>query len=128
MVDGRPIAAEVGQTVETEIHGTKVRLCVNAKSHRTFRAAGVEFRYPMTHAFEFSSELGYRQWSLDGNDNVVLVVAIEGSDVDTARKEFSQQSAGLPGGKLTPGASKLRHYKALPNRLRNCWNCWTRIR
>lgn len=108
-LDGKVVAALANQPTEVVVGDKKLKLKVTAKPWRTFRAAGIEFRYPSGHRFEYEENETLRTWTLDGNDNTITVIFNDAEDLDSVTKEFLEGvEEGLPNPKRTKSPRPLR--------------------
>ena len=74
-VEGQTHDVRLDQPLKIKVKEHDLNVMVSAKPYRTFRAAGLEFRYPRHFAFQVErSAPNVTIWSLDGNDTVVMVL------------------------------------------------------
>lgn len=115
-IDGQAIPMTTENPVKLTIAGKEVVARLVQKPDRLFKTPGLSFRIPSQHAYEFDdSAPGIKQWTFDGNDNVVIVtgsdVGIEGgelikSTVDGIVSKFGRKNSKQDKSELTLGGKK----------------------
>ena len=115
-IDGQGIPMATGTPVKLTIAGKEVVARLVQKPDRLFKTPGLSFRIPSQHAYEFDdSSPGMKQWTFDGNDNVVIVtgtdVGIEAgelikSTVDGIVSKFGRKNSKQEKSELTLGGKK----------------------
>lgn len=92
-IDGRTREVALDKPFDVRVGDRTVRMKLTARSYRTFRAAGVEFRYPRGHGFGVdASNPNVTTWTLDGNDNVIIVFkSALLVDADTLRNQIRDE-------------------------------------
>jgi hypothetical protein len=104
--------------------GKPVKARLTARPERRFRAGGVSFRYPRHHgfAFEGDADAGLATWTLDGNDNVLILTrydmpideddlrqsVVEGITSQFARAEHKTETTTLSLGGVRRPAARVR--------------------
>lgn len=74
-IDGQEVPIALGRATTATIGGKKVSLTLSVGQDRLFDQYGLSFRYPTTHNWEFDgSDMSALLWTLDGNDNVVMLL------------------------------------------------------
>lgn len=87
--DNREVPVAMDKPFEVTIAGKTHKMSLSAKPYREFDAAGVRFRYPTSHAFEFdNSTEGMISWTLDGGDNTITVMRYEDTEADASLPEI----------------------------------------
>jgi len=71
-VDGKPYVTTAGTTIDADVGGHVVKLRVEELPWRRFAQAGLQFDYPRHFPWE-SDPSPPRNWTLDGNDAVIMV-------------------------------------------------------
>lgn len=79
----------LGATKSITVAGKAVELSVVAKPWRTLAVAGLSFRYPSNMSFEATQvDPKTRQWTLDGNDTVLILSHFAEGDADALRQSM----------------------------------------
>ncbi len=74
-IDGQEVAVSLGSATTAKVGGRDVRVRLSLGPDRGFDQYGLSFRYPTTHNWEFDgSDPSALLWTLDGNDNVVMLL------------------------------------------------------
>jgi len=74
-----------GETFTIEASSRDTEVEVRLAPYRKFNNAALAFRYPSNFAFEYDESPGYKSWTLDGNNFVILLFEI---DNQTALEDF----------------------------------------
>jgi hypothetical protein len=114
-INGQAIAIEVNAPRTVTVGGKDVTVKLTPKPDRLLQLPGFSFRYPSQHGYEHESEAEYQQWTLDGNDNVIIVTrvprklepaALVGETLDGIAKEFGRANVKRSKGELALGGKK----------------------
>jgi hypothetical protein len=92
-LEGRRPDVRLDSSFELNIAGKGVSMMLTAKPWRTFTAADIEFRYPAAHAFA-DEQIGPQthMWTLDGSDNVLMVVQVTDGSSSSVRESMAQEA------------------------------------
>jgi hypothetical protein len=87
-VNGEVIPLREGDTLE--IGGKSV--VIHPTRLKTFRLDDLEFEYPRDFSFRYESENTFRNWTLDGNNFVIMVFEFPAKvEIDELAKEMSRK-------------------------------------
>ncbi len=77
-VDAKKYKLEEGN--ELDIDGTlkNPKISIKLLDYKKFNAGGLSFEYPSNFSFEVDKSEGYQNWTLDGNDFVIMIIDIAG--------------------------------------------------
>jgi hypothetical protein len=90
-IDGKKIDAVCDQPVVAEIGGRKTTLKISTRPYRTFRAAGVEFRYPAFCDFKVDDQgPGTILWTIGKGDETILLLRHDKPDIQAAMGAFME--------------------------------------
>jgi hypothetical protein len=76
------------------VDGCKLSLAAREKPEKTFNDGNLSFAFPSTHAVSKEVEAGITTWTLDGQDNVLILLRVGGADSkETARETVAALKA-----------------------------------
>jgi hypothetical protein len=115
-IDGQPFPITADTPAKLKIGDKEVVARLIPKPDRLFKTPGLSFRIPAQHAYEFDdSTPGMKQWTFDGNDNVLIVTRVEenadGADlvkstIDGIIPQFGRQNIRQDKSELALGGKK----------------------
>jgi hypothetical protein len=84
------------------VDGCKLSLAAREKPEKTFNDGNLSFAFPSTHAVSKEVEAGVTTWTLDGQDNVLILLRMEGADF----KEVAQETVAALKAQYGAGAKQ----------------------
>jgi hypothetical protein len=82
-LDGKAVDIRADEPTRVKVGDREVEVRLTPKAERLLKVPGLSLRYPAGHGFDVEHNPNSTQWTLDGNDNVVIVNRI-GQKVDPA--------------------------------------------
>ncbi len=73
-IAGKDYPCRAGGAFTAEVDGKTVAVAVREKPTKLFDYRGIRFDFPKSHAFESDADPLTPMWTLDGNDNVLIVM------------------------------------------------------
>lgn len=97
-----------GETLQLDSTYTKPTVTVRMSEYRRFDNEAISFDYPNHFAYQYEQDFGYRNWTLDGNNFVIMYFQIDGEAgldlfVDEMVKQFGKQNCKLRSTTMTLG-------------------------
>lgn len=89
-----------GEALQLDSTFTNPIVTVRMSDYRRFDCDGISFDYPNHFAYQYEQDFGYRNWTLDGNNFVIMYFEIDGEAgldmfVDEMVKQFGKQNCKL---------------------------------
>lgn len=84
-VDADTYTVEEGSTLDIDGKLKDPKISIKLLDIKRFNAGNISFEYPSNFSFEYEESEGYKNWTLDGNDFVIMIFDVEGK---TTVKEF----------------------------------------
>lgn len=112
-IDGQEYYLRDGQSLRLEGTFTNPTISVREADTRTFKTEDLQFDYPSHFAYEFEQDFGYRSWTLDGQNFVVMYFEYdEPMDldffVDEMVKQFGKQNCKVEAKTIQMGDKLLK--------------------
>lgn len=90
--NGKTVPVTMDKPFEVRVGDKTVSMKLTSKPYRVFQAAGVRFKYPAHHGFDYDdSDPGLAIWTLNGNSNIIMVMLFTDSDKDVVRSTTVKQ-------------------------------------
>src|ERR1700729_1648265 len=78
LVNGKKYIVPEGEQLKLEGTISNPTISIKESDRKKFESAGIAFEYPKHLSFEFEKSEGYKNWTLTGNDFVVMLFEIDG--------------------------------------------------
>lgn len=99
-LNGQKFSVNAGATTNVVVDGKELKLSAQEKSEKTFSDGKISFTFPAAHAASKEVEDPVTTWTLDGQDNVLILLKIEGVDptevgkdtIQSLRKQYGAKS------------------------------------
>lgn len=66
-------------------------ISVKFADYKTFDSGSIRFEYPTHFSFEYESDIGYQNWSLNGNNFVIMYFELAAGNLDNFVEEIAGQ-------------------------------------
>jgi hypothetical protein len=109
-VDGKPVDVRADEPTRVKIGDRDVDIRLTPKPERLLKVPGLRFRYPAGHSYEVEPGESTTRWTLDGNDNVIILtrLAAKADPAQVARESVQTMVKGFGRGKVKTAPSELR--------------------
>lgn len=102
-----------GETLQLDSTYVNPKVTVRMSEYRRFESDAMSFDYPNHFAYQYEQDFGYRNWTLDGNNFVIMYFEIDGEAgldmfVDEMVKQFGKQNCKLKNTTMILGDQKLQ--------------------
>ena len=77
-VDGKPYALKAGEELKLKGHWSDPVLKLEEQGYQVFDNGSISFRYPNYMARQEDGGIGYKTWTLDGKDFIIMLFQFEG--------------------------------------------------
>lgn len=84
-VDSKKYTLEEGNELEIDGELKNPKISIKLLDYKKFNTGSISFDYPTDFSFEVEKSEGYKNWTLDGNDYVIMIFDIDG---ETTVKDF----------------------------------------
>lgn len=86
-LNGQQFLVEANVATNVLVEGREWKLSVREKPERTFNDGDISFAFPSTHALTKEVDSGITTWTLDGEDSVLILIKLKGSDASGVANE-----------------------------------------
>jgi len=102
-----------GEPLQLDSTYINPKVTVRMSEYRRFDSDAMSFDYPNHFAYQYEQDFGYRNWTLDGNNFVIMYFEIDGEAgldmfVDEMVKQFGKQNCKLSNTSMVLGEQKLQ--------------------
>lgn len=77
-INGKKYLVKENEELKLDTTFSKPSISIKLSEYRTFINDAVSFQYPRYLSFAYEAEEGYKNWTLNGNDVVILIFEIDG--------------------------------------------------
>jgi hypothetical protein len=104
---------EEGKTIDIDGKLQNPKITVKLMPSKKFNGGNLEFEYPNNYSFEYEESLGYKNWTLDGNDYIIMIFDIDGKMqledfVQSMIQQFGKQNCKTKNIETTLGDKKIK--------------------
>lgn len=86
-LNGQRFSVNAETITNVIVDGKELKLSAREKSEKMFTDGNISFAFPAAHAVSKEVEDGVITWLLDGQDNVLILMKMEGTDPTEVGKE-----------------------------------------
>jgi len=96
-VNSKAYILEEGKELDIDGEFKNPRISIKLADFKKFNAANLSFQYPSNFSFEVEKSIGYKSWTLDGNDYVIMIFDVDGQTevkdfIDNMIPEFGEEN------------------------------------
>ncbi|MEM9547173.1 MAG: hypothetical protein AAGA77_14425 [Bacteroidota bacterium] len=96
-VDAQKYVVEEGSDLDLDGELKNPKISVKLLDFKKFNAGNLSFEYPGNFSFEVEEMEGYKNWTLDGNDYVIMIFDIDGESqvsdfIDNMSSQFGKEN------------------------------------
>jgi len=106
-IDKKEIIVTEGESFELD-NTNNNKISIELLNYKKFEPGKISFNYPTSYAFEFESDLGFKNWTFDGSNVVIQYFEIEADVtiddlIDGMIKNFGKKNCKLEDTKIILG-------------------------
>jgi hypothetical protein len=77
-INGKKYQIAENEELKLDSTLTKPTISIKVSDYKKFNNGSVAFKYPAHFSYEYSQDTGYRNWTLNGNEFVVMLFELDG--------------------------------------------------
>lgn len=111
-INGKEYVVNSGETLELKGTFTDPTIAVESTNYKHFKNGIIEFDYEKQFGYQFEEDLGYKNWTLDGNDFTIMIFEVIGEAstmefVGEIVQQFGEENCKVSDTEILLGSKKL---------------------
>lgn len=112
-INGKKYNVTEGEDLKLNETIKNPNISVALAKHRTFKNNKISFNYPNHFAFEYEGSIGYKNWTFDGNNYVIMYFQVDNSNtlddyINQIASRFGRQNCKIVPHQLKLGNRSLK--------------------